>query len=163
MNGFEVKEANKSEAEILRDMMISLRKHEEKANDYTWKITGRGEDLLMDEIEKMIEKHNCRIFVSKSSEEVLGFISGEVKEQKKYKPHFYGFISSLFVKKEYRRKGIAKALLQKLLKFFKSEGIEEITLRYIVGNHEGESFWKDLEFKEVVTTASRGKLDDLLD
>lgn len=36
--------------------MVSLRKHEEKANDYTWKLTGRGEDLLMGEIEKMIEK-----------------------------------------------------------------------------------------------------------
>lgn len=162
MDELEIKEANKSDIKILKDMMISLQELEENANSYVWRITDDGENSLKKEIGGRIEEEDSRILVAQKDGEILGFVSGEVKQQKEYKPKRYGFISSLFVEKEYRRKGIGTRLVKELVKFFKTKDVEEITMRYVVGNEGGEKFWKKLGFEEVKTTANQRNLDEIL-
>jgi len=47
-----------------------------------------------------------------------------------------------------------------LCKFFDAENVEEVNLRYILGNREGEGFWKGFGFKPVILTANT-RLEEL--
>lgn len=44
-------------------------------------------------------------------------------------------------------------MIRHVCEFFDSEGVEDVTLRYIIGNKEAERFWEKLGFKPVITTA----------
>jgi GNAT superfamily N-acetyltransferase len=58
------------------------------------------------------------------------------------------------VRKECRKRGVGRRLVEELCGFFDSTGAEQVTLRYIVGNGEAESFWTELGFKPIIMTAS---------
>jgi len=45
--------------------------------------------------------------------------------------------------------GIGRRLVGELCRFFASKNVEEVTLNYIIGNKEGEGFWKTLGFKPI--------------
>ena len=55
-------------------------------------------------------------------------------------------------------------MVEALCRFFDSEGVEEVTLRYVVGNTVAEQFWTKLSFKPVLMTAltSIGELKALI-
>jgi GNAT superfamily N-acetyltransferase len=60
----------------------------------------------------------------------------------------------MYVVKELRRKGVGRRLVKELCKFFKSNKVEDLTVRYIIGNKEAEGFWRKLGFESIITTSS---------
>ncbi len=59
-----------------------------------------------------------------------------------------GRISNACVDFDYRRKGVGKALLNKLFEWFRSNGVEYITLSVDVRNRDGYSFWRKMGFDD---------------
>jgi ribosomal protein S18 acetylase RimI-like enzyme len=68
-------------------------------------------------------------------------------------PKSVGAISTIYVVKKLRRKGVGARLVNELFGFFNSERVEHVTLRYIVGNRAAEGFWRKLGFESIITTA----------
>jgi len=48
---------------------------------------------------------------------------------------------------------IGSRLVQEICRFFKRKNVEDIYLRYVLGNKEGEKFWEKLGFKPILVTA----------
>jgi len=63
-------------------------------------------------------------------------------------------ILNLYVDPRNRRKGVATTLVRDTLNYFNKEKVEEITLRYQIGNKEAEEFWTRLGFQPIITTAN---------
>jgi len=78
---------------------------------------------------------------------------GTLQMHDEYVPSNSGKIDDIWVEPRYRRKGLLKNLLLDLIEFFKSKGIESLTLNYVEGNHEAEVVWKKLGFKTVIKIA----------
>ncbi len=70
-----------------------------------------------------------------------------------YLPNIIGMLSTIYVDQKFRRQGIGRKLVYEICKFFKANKVEKIYLRYVLGNIEGEKFWKDLGFKKILVTA----------
>jgi len=68
----------------------------------------------------------------------------------KYPPVFereiYGFIASMAVQSNYRRKGIGERMLGKIFQWFESWNIDKIELTVTAQNQIGYSFWKKYGF-----------------
>ena len=59
----------------------------------------------------------------------------------------------MYVDSNFRRKAVGALLIRRVCEFFDSEGVEDVTLWYIIGNEEAERFWGKLGFRPVITTA----------
>jgi len=59
-----------------------------------------------------------------------------------------GYLYHVYVKKEYRKLGIAKALIEICLKNLKKIGIQKCHLFVFDNNAEGKNFWSNIEFKK---------------
>jgi len=59
-----------------------------------------------------------------------------------------GLINCLFVKPEYRKKRIAKKLINSLLRWFKTKKIKDFTLGTQARDKEAIKFWKNCGFRE---------------
>jgi len=57
-----------------------------------------------------------------------------------------GFLSHMAVQPEFRRRGVAKALLEACLAALRAEGIRQCALTAFSGNEEGLAFWRAMGF-----------------
>jgi ribosomal-protein-alanine N-acetyltransferase len=78
--------------------------------------------------------------VAKLSGEIVGYAIGEKDKDS-------GLIVSVAVKKEWRRRGIGRKLIEKLLENFKKEGMKIVFLHVREENREAINFYQALGFK----------------
>jgi ribosomal-protein-alanine N-acetyltransferase len=78
--------------------------------------------------------------VAKIGNEVIGYAIGEKNKES-------GLIISIALKKEWRRRGIGKRMVEKLLESFKKEGINIIFLHVREENREAINFYQALGFR----------------
>jgi ribosomal-protein-alanine N-acetyltransferase len=78
--------------------------------------------------------------VAKLGGEIVGYAVGEKDKDS-------GLIVSVAVKKEWRRRGIGKKLIEKLLENFKKEGMKIVFLHVREENREAINFYQALGFK----------------
>jgi len=153
MQEFLIRMATRSDVEKLVALRILLQQHAEESNRLTWRITAEGKTLLREKVENELVDNKRRTLVAEMNGEIIGFIQGEVQRRIDYLPRTVGSISTAYVVGKFRRKGVGQMLVKRLFEFFSSEGVEDVTLRYIIGNREAERFWKKLGFQPVITTA----------
>jgi GNAT superfamily N-acetyltransferase len=84
----------------------------------------------------------------------VGYMSSRIQDRGEPDPRKVGIIMNAYVEPEHRRRGIATALLTKILDHFKEHKVEQITLRYINGNKEAEQYWTGLGFKPIITVVN---------
>jgi ribosomal protein S18 acetylase RimI-like enzyme len=67
---------------------------------------------------------------------------------------FVGVIDDVWVEPTHRRRGINRRIVQKLLEFAASRGVQELILEYASSNREAEAAWTRLGFSPVGVRAS---------
>jgi len=160
MRNLLVRRATCSDVEKLTELRILLQQHCEESNRLIWRITAEGKALLREKLEKELADNKRQTLVAVMNGEIIGFIQGGAENRIDYLPRTIGSISTVYVIGKFRRKGVGRMLVKRLCEFFSSEGVEDVTLRYIIGNKEAERFWKELGFRSVIT-AAKTVLDEL--
>ena len=54
-----------------------------------------------------------------------------------------------------RRTGVGSRIVESLMQYFDTMGVDHITLNYVVGNPEAEKFWLKRGFEPVVVAANK--------
>lgn len=67
---------------------------------------------------------------------------------------------SIYVKREFRGKGVGFALLQRLLADAKAGGFRKLVLHALDGNEHGKRLYRKAGFREVGVFREHGKVDD---
>ena len=87
------------------------------------------------------------IFVAKHDGKIVGFVAGDGNWFSKREGKVVGAIHELVVSPSYRNKGIGKALMEKVLEYFKSRGLKVAELWVGEENHQAINFYTSLGFK----------------
>jgi GNAT superfamily N-acetyltransferase len=153
MENISVRKATFSDVEKLTELRMLLQRHCEESNSQIWQMTDEGKALLKLKVENDLANESSRIFIAETNGDLIGFAHGDVSHRTDYLPKNVGSISTVYVNNNFRRKGVGALLIRHVCEFFDSEGVEDVTLRYIIGNKEAERFWGKLGFKPVITTA----------
>jgi ribosomal protein S18 acetylase RimI-like enzyme len=153
MTDIAVRKATFSDVEKLTKLRLLLQQHCEESNSQIWQMTDEGKALLKRKVENDLINVSSRIFIAEINGNIVGFAHGDVSHRTDYLPENVGSISTVYVNSNFRRKGVGALLIRRVCEFFDSEGVEDVTLRYIIGNEEAERFWGKLGFRSVTTTA----------
>ncbi len=149
-----IRNATSSDLKKLVELQLSLQRHAEKSNPWVWRITEEGKTSIRQKFEKTLSDSNSRIVVAEIGGGVVGFSQGEVARRTDYSPERVGTISLIYVAEKFRRRGIGSHLVEKLCQFFIKEKVEQVTLRFIIGNIEAQRFWSKLNFEPIITAVS---------
>lgn len=153
MNDLVIRKATPFDVERLVELRLLLQQHCEKANPSIWRISEEGQRQLREKVEDSLNDSNSHVLIAEMNGETVGFTHGEVTSRTDYSPRTVAHISTTYVLKKFRGTGVGTSLVKELCTFFISEGVEQVTLRYIIGNKEAERFWKKLGFKPLIMTA----------
>jgi GNAT superfamily N-acetyltransferase len=96
---------------------------------------------------------SCALVAEAVGDGVVGMAFARIVTNHRYRPSRTGIIDQVFVRGAHRRQGIGAGLVAELSRFFAAEVVEDISLRYAVGNAEAEAFWRALGFAPRILTA----------
>jgi len=154
MDNLTIRKAASSDVERIVELRLLLQEHVEKSNPLIWRITEEGMKLLKQKVEGDLADSNIQVLLAEADGEIIGYVQGEVTCRSDYLPRTVGHVSLVYVVKQFRRKGVGRRLVKELCKFFNSNKVENLTVRYIIGNKEAERFWRRLGFESIITTSS---------
>ncbi len=149
---YQIREAHEKDVKELVRMRLDLQKHMSQNNPYLWQISQKRISILSEFYLHKIGDRNSKLLVIEDnrSGSIIGMGLGTLQMHDEYVPSNSGKIDDIWVEPRYRRKGLLKNLLLDLIEFFKSKGIESLTLNYVEDNQEAEVVWKKLGFKTVI-------------
>lgn len=100
--------------------------------------------------ESWLDRDDKKAFVAMDKDKIIGYITVYIREQ----PEFWvlrkvGAISGLMVDSNYRKQGIATALLKHGLDFLRDNGVDHFTVFTSSNNARGLSFYKKMGMSDL--------------
>lgn len=157
-SAYHIRAANACDLDRLTELLLALQDHVEAANPSLWQMTDDGRQNLKGQIRARLTAEGARALVAEHPQQgIVGVIFGRVVVNNRYTPTQAGQIDQAFVHPDHRRCGVGTRLVAGLCRFFAEQGVEDLTLRYAMGNDEAAAFWQSLGFapRIVVAGASR--------
>ena len=134
---------------LLTELVMSERKYDLNVKD-TFKVNAYYTEIY--------GKEYCIILGAFDGVEIIGFIYGFLKQEKGELVYDnVGFIDALYVKDDYRNRGVASNLIQEFYKWCDSKDIKYIEVGSYVNNKEAFNLYQKNGF-EVVTYFMRKKV-----
>jgi ribosomal protein S18 acetylase RimI-like enzyme len=107
-------------------------------------------------LKKDLKYINRGLFIAIEDGKIVGMILGQYFDPlpiSKYKRK--GYLSNLFIRKEFRKKGIAKKLIEKSLDWLKRNKTEHVTLEIHVDNKKVIDLYHRMGFKDYTLKLSK--------
>ena len=118
--------------------------------DPTYLVDEETAEVLEKWIKKGTKKDGV-VFVAEKDGEILGFACGWITKRPEhlYKERLMGDFCYLFVKEEYRGKGIGRKLAETMLDFFRKKGVRFVVLETHLKNERARELYRELGFEEI--------------
>jgi GNAT superfamily N-acetyltransferase len=155
-----VRPAQASDLDRLVELMQALQDHIEAANRDLWRMTDRARTGLKGQLHSRLTASNACVLVAVHDKDgVVGAIFGRVVTNNRYTPARAGLVDQIVVAEGHRRMGVGTRLMADLCRFFSQQGVEDLSLRYVVGNEEAAHFWEALGFAARIVTMGARRQD----
>ena len=152
--GYTIRPARREDLDRLEEFFSALQDHLEAANPDVWQKSQEARKALRAQIANRLQaKDNLTLVADHEGDGVVGVISGRVVTNTHYVPSRAGSVDQAFVRQDHRRGGVGTALMAALCSFFSAQGVDHLSLRYVVGNDEAASFWTTQGFEPRIVTA----------
>jgi ribosomal protein S18 acetylase RimI-like enzyme len=145
---FNIRKAKISDAEVIADLYLQFWKSHEKIDpllEFEKKLTLKNQ---IEFAKRNIKKQDNTIFVADLNGKVIGFIEFLIKKNENcFKIKEYGYLNLATTDKEFRGKGVAKALTNTALNFLKDKGIKYVRTNVYNSNDIAMKTWTKLGFE----------------
>ncbi len=131
-----------------------LQDHLPHANPRLWRDGPNQASNRARVYQECLHSDSASAFVAEERGKLIGSIAGRIETRPDGQPGVVGYILLAYVREEWRNRGVGSALVEAVLNFFETNGVEDIGLRYVVGNREAERFWHGLGFEPLLCIAN---------
>lgn len=115
-----------------------------KFSNYSYSLADVDNTYFREEFEKYLNSSSEKLIVAVEKGKLIGSILGILRESEGCNE---GIISQLFVYENYRKRGIATKLFEKLQKWFDDKKVKLLSVDIVAGNEGALDFYKKLGFE----------------
>ena len=153
----EIRKAALHDIEDILNLKLRLKSQDVKTDPYL-----RSADEVIDVYKKYLI-HDLKmleidriVLVAVEDREIIAYIRGILtKTLHVLNVKLRGIIDNLYVEEEYRRKGVAKNLIEELVKWFKEKNVDVMTVHVYPFNSKAISLYKKFGFEEYSLNMNR--------
>lgn len=149
LDGYRIREARTFDKEAIAGLWIELiRLH--RAQDARFTLADDAERVYARHAQEMIRSRDGCVLVAQEKEtgQIIGFVMGDIQNRPAYsQAGRYGFLSDIFVRPEYRQRGIGTALFAEIRRWLVSRKADAIQLFAAEANPAALAFWESLGMK----------------
>lgn len=93
---------------------------------------------------------NSFLFVAASGGEIVGFISGELREgSPTFRSKTWASVDDVFVAPDHRSRGVGRALVASVASWATDKGASGVSLQVAAANSRARKFYDELGFREI--------------
>jgi GNAT superfamily N-acetyltransferase len=156
---YAIRPARAADLDRVTELVLALQDHLEAHNPDLWRMTGQARANIKGQLAGRLNAAGACVLVAEhDGDGVIGVISGRIVANKSYIPERAGLVDQAFVREEHRRGGVGSRLVAELCRVFGQEEVNDLSLRYVVGNEEAAAFWTALGFSPRIVTAGASRL-----
>ncbi len=146
---FEIRAAARSDRREVAEMWRALIAHH-GALDPTYVLPAGLEGALHDQVERAFDRADCGIWLAAAGDRAIGFALAEVEPGARAgDPGAAGsWVHELWVDPQWRRRGVASALVDRALDFLRERGRAAPNVRVEAANTAALRFWRARGFRE---------------
>jgi len=162
-SNYVIRLAMPADLDRLVELILALQQHVEASDPALWRLTEQAQKALPGQVAARLDDATSCILVAEHHQDgVVGLLLGRVMVDERYTPTRTGFIEQVFVAEGHRRQGVGVRLVAEICRFFAEQGVDDISLRYAVGNEGAVRFWTALGFapRIVIAGTTRQALAD---
>jgi GNAT superfamily N-acetyltransferase len=143
---FYVRDARRSDVETIVAMWRELMTLH-GALDPRFAIAPDGENIYKRHIEEMLRSRDGRVLLAEAIEsgEAVGYMQGELLPRSGIAPPgLYGLISDVFVRDNWRQRGVGRALFVEMRRWFVERKVQTMQLYVAAANPDAQAFWESV-------------------
>jgi len=142
-----IRRATKEDFESLKKIKILSKKEELKYSETIKDVEGNKKNYYK-YLKRDLKYISRGVFIAVEKKKIIGMVLAQYfKPLPISKYNKKGYISNLFIDKEYRRKGIAKKLILKSLEWLKKNKVPYISVEIHIDNLAPQNLCKGLGFE----------------
>jgi GNAT superfamily N-acetyltransferase len=130
-------------------MCFELEKYEGKIDSY-YKVGKNYKKHFFDFFKKSLYSKNMISLVAETEGKLIGFGCAQINYRPAYNIGKVGFISKLYVNKDFRRQGVAGKILKVICQWCKRNKVYNIELNVLVNNGVACKAWDKHGFKDLL-------------
>jgi GNAT superfamily N-acetyltransferase len=155
-----IRRAEQADLPSLTTLLLALQEYLEASNRDLWRMKPGAKDQLKGQLAARLKAgSSCVLVAEHPAAGVIGTIFGRIVTNSRYTPAQAGLVDQVIVHPDYRRQGVGTQLLGSLCEFFASQGVEDLSLRYVVGNDAAAAFWAAVGFRPRIITTGATRLE----
>ncbi len=149
-----IREAEKRDSEKLAEFVVRLKQVNEEL-DPMYMVREDLEEVAREYIEKSFDNPDVVMLVAEAGDEVVGMVRAKIVDRLFYEPRLEGLVTDIYVHPLYRRRGVAKQLLDALEKRLAEKGITLLAAEHPPNNRIAEKFFAKEGFKPLLMRVYR--------
>ncbi len=152
---YEIRQANAADIPELIRMQMALQNDMDGIRDNLLRPDRANVANLREYYHARIQDEQTQLLIALTaqSSRAVAMGTGKIWLHADYLPPRSGELIDLWVDPEHRRKNLARRVVARLLRFFRTQQVDFLIVSYVEGNHLGETLWKRLRFEPVLITA----------
>ncbi len=117
--------------------------HHTQFDPEIYQLAEDGVAMYANSIVEQLHDSQARLLVAEIGGEIVGYVSGSIADitTETFLPLHCGILADIFVREEYRRSGIGRQLVQRLMLWFRSRGIQHFEWQVNAKNQAALAFW----------------------
>ena len=144
MSGFQVREARQSDRMVIGRLWLELMEYH-RALDPRFAIAPDGEQKYVRHTLEMIRSRDARVLVAEETGTgiIVAYVIAELQRRPPLaQPGLYGFVSDIYVAEAWRQRGVGRALVEDLKRWFVLRKASAVELYIADANPAATEFWQ---------------------
>ena len=142
-----IRKATIKDFEKLKSIKLESKK-DELGYSNSLKPLSKTKDIYFEYFKAELEKKNSAVFIAEDKKPIGIIIATYFKPLRISKFARKGYVSNLYVQKNYRNKGVGKKLLDISLKWLKENKVKYISLEIHLENKDALNFYSKMGFEK---------------
>ena len=136
--------AEAADAERIGELWEEMVAYHAALDPQTFRPADRGAERYARGILDRLRDSGARVLVAEIDGAVVGYVNGVIADitTELFMPLRCGLLADIYVQTAYRRRGLGKQLVERMMLWFRSRSVSHFEWHVSAGNHEALAFWK---------------------
>ena len=132
-----------SDAERIGEMWAEMVSYHAQFDALTFRAAENGADLYAQSVRERLNDPKARFLVVEDNGGLVGYVSGIIADitTEMFEPLRCGLLADLYVCEEYRRRGLARQLVERLCLWFSDQEVTHFEWHVSARNRAALAFW----------------------
>ena len=135
--------ARKEDTTRIGELWLAMVEHHQEFDPLMFRASATGAELYSQRVMQRLEDPQTHIIVAEVEEDIVAYSLGMIADitTEMFQPLRCGLLADIYVSSHFRRRGLGRQLVERMMIWFRSQGVRQFEWHVSAGNTVAMEFW----------------------